>query len=453
MNRELFIKLSVGAFFMATGLMPVSSADEVKDAMKSRDLEKIMDILEQVGDEEDDDSDVAPAPPSPKIKERRVVRPSEAVPRRASRVPNAPSRMEQPQQDEDVKGSDAAAEDDSIERIRRRLFDEFETSRPTPPSRPAPQPRETRKPKPASKSQSKNMTYEEYNQSKYQRDEDIVRDHLSDAVESQPQRSTSQESRKRISHDEFVRRKKASSARDEEVNKQVSQVRQEVNRSVNAGSAPKAMIGEADRFDYIGEWQDGQMHGKGTLNTKDGRSYVGTFARGKMDGSGSLSEADGTKYTGNWKRGLLVGHGSMTHADGREYIGEWMNGDMSGNGTLKHPDGWKYNGEFVSGDMEGQGTLTYNDGLEIIGTWSNGKLNGHGTMSHPAGWKYSGNWNNGVREGHGTMTYADGSRYTGEWVDGEMDGQGSLEYVNGSRYEGQFKAGKMHGQGRMIMAQ
>lgn len=51
---------------------------------------------------------------------------------------------------------------------------------------------------------------------------------------------------------------------------------------------------------YVGGWDDGKMHGKGTLFNADGDMYEGDWDQNKMHGKGKYSYASGSFYTGDW---------------------------------------------------------------------------------------------------------------------------------------------------------
>lgn len=54
---------------------------------------------------------------------------------------------------------------------------------------------------------------------------------------------------------------------------------------------------------YVGDWLDNCMNGKGCYKWKDGRSYLGEFVQDKRHGFGIYEWEDGRKYEGLWDNG------------------------------------------------------------------------------------------------------------------------------------------------------
>jgi len=47
---------------------------------------------------------------------------------------------------------------------------------------------------------------------------------------------------------------------------------------------------------YVGSWEQGFKHGRGTLRYPTGTFYAGDFFRDFCQGLGTLTEADGKRY-------------------------------------------------------------------------------------------------------------------------------------------------------------
>ena len=61
----------------------------------------------------------------------------------------------------------------------------------------------------------------------------------------------------------------------------------------------KADSGES--ITYKGQWQYGEFHGQGTLESSNGFEYVGEFKDGDFDGKGSHTTKDGDRYVGEFE--------------------------------------------------------------------------------------------------------------------------------------------------------
>ena len=57
---------------------------------------------------------------------------------------------------------------------------------------------------------------------------------------------------------------------------------------------------------YVGEWNNGNMHGQGTFSLANGDKFIGEWKDGKRHGQGTITLADGTKYLGEWNDGEFI---------------------------------------------------------------------------------------------------------------------------------------------------
>lgn len=147
---------------------------------------------------------------------------------------------------------------------------------------------------------------------------------------------------------------------------------------------------------YVGDLQDGQPHGYGTLTYHPGNDRI--------------------RYTGLWKSGKFHGKGILIYADNSRYEGTFKEGAVTGKGIKHFADHSIYEGPLIRGQMHGKGTMRF----------SNGDF-------------YDGYWRNGYREATGTYTWRNGDTYTGAWKDSKKEGKGVLVRKDGSRVEGVFK--------------
>jgi hypothetical protein len=60
-----------------------------------------------------------------------------------------------------------------------------------------------------------------------------------------------------------------------------------------------------DGFTYEGEWQNGEISGRGVATYSNGDIYEGMFLRGKRQGEGTMRYATGEEATGEWSNGAL----------------------------------------------------------------------------------------------------------------------------------------------------
>lgn len=104
-------------------------------------------------------------------------------------------------------------------------------------------------------------------------------------------------------------------------------------------------VSKDGKFDYNGEWKDGELSGKGTLKY-DG--YIVHFSY--VDRTGL--------YSGDVINGIPIGEGSFTATNDEgntyTYTGEWDNGIFNGQGKREFKDIKEYpieNGNFTNGDF------------------------------------------------------------------------------------------------------
>jgi hypothetical protein len=117
---------------------------------------------------------------------------------------------------------------------------------------------------------------------------------------------------------------------------------------------------------YIGEWNGGLWHGKGTVTLTSGARYVGEFQSGKYHGQGEFV-GDGDRYVGEWKNGVRDGQGTETFGEAEKYVGQFKNNTQNGQGTVNWPNGAKFSGQWQNGEGV-SGTITYANGTSEAAT-------------------------------------------------------------------------------------
>ena len=104
-----------------------------------------------------------------------------------------------------------------------------------------------------------------------------------------------------------------------------------------------------NRESYVGDWKNGEFHGKGSLTSPiDGSKFEGKFKNGKANGHCKVTFDSGEIFEGEFKDGEFTGHGTYASPDGEKYEGEWKNFEYHGNGTQFDING-NITGKYVNG--------------------------------------------------------------------------------------------------------
>lgn len=205
-----------------------------------------------------------------------------------------------------------------------------------------------------------------------------------------------------------------------------------------------------DGFLYSGEFKNGMMHGKGTLERKNISKHTGNFKNGYADGQGTISYVSGDIFKGAFKNGMAHGHGVKIYKNGQKYVGEWQQGQRNGLGVYSWKSGTQYIGEFKDSREHGQGTKTYPDGTKYTGEFQKGMPHGVVEATYKDGTKYIGNYKLNNRNGLGRFEYSDGTIFLGEWNDGVKEGSGMLIMKDGGIFMGKFKNDIANGRGLLV---
>ena len=233
---------------------------------------------------------------------------------------------------------------------------------------------------------------------------------------------------------------------------------------------------------YVGEFEQGEIHGVGVCYYRDGSRYQGEWAHRLPHGKGTRYFPNGQKRTGNWRRGLAIGPdghyesiasqekyvnsniqlqigclqgncqngtGSYAYADGSRYEGGFRAGKPDGQGVFYYPNGDRYEGQLLRGLRHGTGRLYHENGTVSQGPWSQGE-----PVSNLAavGQTRTGCIEGDCRDGYGIYIFKDNARYHGDFRNGRPHGQGIVEYTNGEKYEGEMRDGAFAGRGTLFMA-
>ena len=128
-----------------------------------------------------------------------------------------------------------------------------------------------------------------------------------------------------------------------------------------------------ENYKYRGEFLNDLRHGEGRLEFgKDGDIYEGEFEKGNINGKGLYIWSNKEQYKGDFVNGVKHGKGIYIWPEGNVYEGDYNNGIREGRGIYKWNDGRIFEGMFKNGKPEGKGKLTFNK-KTIICEYKNGK--------------------------------------------------------------------------------
>lgn len=231
---------------------------------------------------------------------------------------------------------------------------------------------------------------------------------------------------------------------------------------------------------YIGEFQNGEIHGIGVCYYSDGRKYQGQWLHRFPEGKGTMTYADGNKRTGNWKKGepvdergriITIAASEPSNKDGTDIQSGCISGDCeNGEGIFAYADGSRYEGQFRNSKPDIHGTFTYPNDDKYVGSFKEGVRHGSGELFHPDGSVTSGQWKEGeyigtneyvdirhlgciegdCQNGSGQYIFKDGAHYEGQFKDGYPHGKGTVTYLTGEKYIGELANGKFNGHGTLF---
>lgn len=237
----------------------------------------------------------------------------------------------------------------------------------------------------------------------------------------------------------------------------------------------------ADGSVYVGEFEQGEIHGVGVCYYRDGSRYRGEWAHRLPHGKGTRYYPNGQKRTGNWQQGIAIGPdgrfeslasqekyvanniqlqtgcilgncqngtGSYAYPDGSRYEGSFRAGKPDGEGVFHYPNGDRYEGQLLRGLRHGTGKLYHQNGTVSYGPWSQGDPISNMAAS---GQQRTGCIEGDCRNGYGIYIFKDNAKYLGDFRNGQPHGQGIVEYTNGEKYEGEMRDGAFAGRGTLYM--
>ena len=104
---------------------------------------------------------------------------------------------------------------------------------------------------------------------------------------------------------------------------------------------------------------------------------------------------NGTEYIGEFVDSALCGKGKISNIQNEKYDGLFDNNEFNGKGTYYYSNGDIFEGNFEYGVKRGKGIYRRNDNVIFEGNWNDDLPNGNGEITY-LGNKLSGFWRNGV---------------------------------------------------------
>ena len=136
------------------------------------------------------------------------------------------------------------------------------------------------------------------------------------------------------------------------------------------------------KVEYFGDVVDFKKNGKGEESIEGEYKYKGDFKDDLWEGQGELENyLTGDIYIGQFDKGDITGKGKMKWKNGETYEGTFLKGIKHGKGVHKWPDKSRYKGEYINGSREGKGEYKWPDGRIFKGIFKNGKPDGKGKIT------------------------------------------------------------------------
>ena len=135
------------------------------------------------------------------------------------------------------------------------------------------------------------------------------------------------------------------------------------------------------KIKYFGDLNDFKKNGKGEEISENEYRYTGDFVNDVWNGEGQFENYEtGDIYNGQFEQGEISGKGIFKWKNGELYEGYFLKGVKHGKGVHKWPDGSIYEGEYNNGIREGKAKYKWPDGRIFKGYFKNGKPEGKGKI-------------------------------------------------------------------------
>ena len=110
-------------------------------------------------------------------------------------------------------------------------------------------------------------------------------------------------------------------------------------------------IDVSGKVEYVGQWEDDHIHGEGCIqNTTTKISFRGVFITNLMV-YGTYTWSNGAIYVGEFENNEMHGQGTLKWSTGEKYEGAFANGAMHGQGTYTDNNGKLFNIEYREGKV------------------------------------------------------------------------------------------------------
>ena len=182
-----------------------------------------------------------------------------------------------------------------------------------------------------------------------------------------------------------------------------------------SGFGKKIFTEESQFLNYIGDWENGYMWGKGRVLWKNGAKYVGDFYRGLKHGTGLLTYEKSSRfdyYNGSYFYDLRSGNGTLVWKNKDKFVGLFQNDTELGFGVFRNFNSI-LSGFWEGGGLNGNGTAIFKSGKKYVGFFVKSKLNGYAVIYNAtiSGFsKIQGIFKNNKANGNESVWFTNGSR-------------------------------------------
>ena len=179
----------------------------------------------------------------------------------------------------------------------------------------------------------------------------------------------------------------------------------------------------------------------------------GEFKKGLLNGQGEYKDNDGNHYIGDFQDDEFQGQGTIVYKNGDSLKGTFVSGIANGPGVKKSGDGrTTMKGNFIDCLFEGECEFTVLKDPEgtpdnkvvhyFKGNYSGGKPHGVG-YEEENGVKYSGMFKEGKRHGKGVFERTEsGDIFSGTFDEGNLEGDIEINRKDNTRWEMNYSKGK-----------